>query len=581
MRSNETRTRLRSALLALTFATPVASQLAQAGGTPPLSTVLVASGLQSPVFVTHPPGDHERLFILQQGGKVRIIKHGRLLDAPFLTISPISSGGERGLLGLAFHPNYPDVNAFFVNYTDVNGDTVVARYSVSDNPDVAGPAGDVIYFLNQPALNHNGGWLAFGPDGYLYVALGDGGGQRDPNGLGQRTDELFGNILRIDVSGDDFPLDPQRDYAIPTDNPFVGTDGADEIWSFGLRNPWRNAFDSLTGDLYVADVGESVSEEINLQPASSTGGENYGWSCFEGNGCTSFGLCCAPTGTCACVQPDVVFPVHTYSHGGSPFRCSITGGEVYRGCAIPGLDGRYFFADFCSAQIWSFRYDNGVTDLIEHAADLAPGGGLSIQQISSFGTDAAGEIYVCDLGGEVYRIIADPPLTVRETSPAQNTIDARRPIPVDGFDPLNQLPIALAFNGIANCLTPADLSVAQDGGVLPPPIVADVTTKAGMVAFLYLSRPLEPRSWTIIWHHESWFELRLGTLPGDVDAGRTTSPLDVLALIDDLLTSGARRPTSSTDVNRSLSVDSADVLELLGLMNGSLEGTVYLGASLP
>jgi glucose/arabinose dehydrogenase len=257
--------------------------------------------------------------------------------------------------------------------------------------------------LSQPDTNHNGGWLEFGPDGYLYVAQGDGGSGNDPWGAignGQNINVLLGKMLRIDPSGDDFPGDPANNYSIPVDNPFVGIAGADEIWAWGLRNPWRNSFDRLTGDLYIADVGQNVIEEINFQPVSSVGGENYGWRCMEGFNCTGLS-------GCTCNAPALELPFQTYTHGGSPFRCSITGGYVYRGCAIPDLKGTYFYADHCSNQIWSLRYDGAsITAFQDRTSELDPAGALSIVSVSSFGEDANGEMYICDLnGGEVFRII--------------------------------------------------------------------------------------------------------------------------------------------------------------------------------
>jgi len=388
----------------------------------PLTTVRVASGLSSPVYVTHAPGDASRLFIVEQVGRIRILNLNppSLLGGPFLDITSIvRTGGERGLLGMAFHPDFANNGLFYVDYTGFagpNGDTVVAQYHVPpETPNDADELSAVVLMtIPQPQSNHNGGWIGFSPvDGYLYIATGDGGnagdsgpGHTEPGGNSQDiTSNLLGKMLRIDVNGDDFPGDAGKNYAIPPSNPFAGNVGDDEIWSYGLRNPWRSAFDSETGDLYIADVGQNVYEEIDFQSASSTGGENYGWRCREGlhpfDNVSS---------TCMALQPgDYVDPIHEYAHTDAGSPCSVSGGEVYRGCAVPNLQGTYFFADYCSNQIWSFRVSGeppAVSELLNRTVELDPPGGQSITSISGFGTDAEGEIYICDLfGGEVFKII--------------------------------------------------------------------------------------------------------------------------------------------------------------------------------
>ncbi len=379
----------------------------------PLATVRVASGLSRPVFATHAPGDFTRLFIVEQHtARIMIlnIKTGAINAQPFIDLDPvvIGSGSERGLLGLAFHPNYESNGNFYVNYNNNGGDTVIARYTVTTDPDVANPSSSLVLMtIDQPQSNHNGGWMGFGPsDGFLYIATGDGGGSGDTGsghtpGLGNSqdiTNNLLGKMLRIDVDGDD---GPGGAYGIPDSNPFVAKAGDDEIWSFGLRNPWRNCFDRLTGDLYIGDVGQGAWEEIDFQSESSAGGENYGWRCREG--AHDYDL------SGDCTQTPFVDPIHEYSHGGSPFRCSITGGYIYRGCSIPTLDGSYFFADYCSNQIWTFTYDGGsVGDLTDRTDELDPPG-YAISSISSFGEDARGEVYICDLGGEVFKIVPVTP----------------------------------------------------------------------------------------------------------------------------------------------------------------------------
>ncbi|UCG33591.1 MAG: PQQ-dependent sugar dehydrogenase, partial [Phycisphaerales bacterium] len=370
----------------------------------PLTTELVASGLARPVFVTAPPGDKDRVFIVEQRsgstGRIRIVvlATGVLNPTPFLSITGLSTGNEQGLLGLAFHPDYWNNGYFYVNYT-AGGFTYIERYTVSPDPDVAdASSAALIMRFGQPYTNHNGGWIGFGPnDGYLYIGSGDGGSAGDPGNRAQDiTSQKLGKVLRIDVDADDFPTDPTANYAIPPDNPFVGVAGDDEIWAYGLRNPWRNSFDAETGDLWIADVGQSAWEEIDFQPADSAGGENYGWRCYEGD---------AAYNTTGCAAASTMeFPIHAYSHGGG--RCSVTGGYVYRGCEIPDLAGTYFFADYCSAQIWSFRFDGvTVSEFTDRTAELDPPGALAITSITSFGEDAFGELYICDLGGEVFRIV--------------------------------------------------------------------------------------------------------------------------------------------------------------------------------
>ena len=383
---------------------------AVATGQTPLTTELVASGLERPIFVTHAPGDFDRLFVIEKRGFIRVIENGVLLATPFIDLDALIGGGtsdnsEQGLLGLAFHPDYQNNGYFYVNYTRTNSNSVVRRYSVTANPNIADDTSGIrIIGYDQPQTNHNGGWLAFGPDDdYLYIATGDGGGAGDDDtghtagvGNGQDiTDNLLGKMLRIDVDGDDFPADNQSNYAIPADNPFVGVTGDDEIWAFGLRNPWRNAFDRVTGDLWIADVGQGTWEEVDYQKAVSAGGENYGWRCREG--AHNFNT----TGDCS--QTPFTEPIQEYSHGGG--RCSITGGYVYRGCAIPDLDGKYFYGDYCSGNIWSLRYDGvAVSDFVDHTSTLSVG----TFALVSFGEDAYGEMYICDqVGGEVYKIVPD------------------------------------------------------------------------------------------------------------------------------------------------------------------------------
>jgi glucose/arabinose dehydrogenase len=371
-----------------------------------LHTVRVAQGLSSPLFVTSPPGDTARVFIVERRGadnrgRVKILKNGTILPRAFLTTPVLSTGSEQGLLGLAFAPDYATSGRLYINYTRSDGTTIIERRLVSADPDTANAAGTTILSIPQPAANHNGGWLGFGPDGYLYVAMGDGGGAGDPGDRAQNLNSLLGKMLRLDVSG--------ALYTSPPSNPFSGpTTGLDEIWAYGLRNPWRPSFDRFTGDLVIADVGQGAIEEINFAPSTSTGGENYGWRCYEGSNFYTESTT-IPCGSCLAAGCPKVFPAHQYDHSGG--RCSVTGGYVYRGCAIPDLQGQYFFADYCAGRIYSGRFSGGLlTGIADRTAEVAPGGGLAIGLITSFGEDARGEIYICDQDGEVYKIVPETPV---------------------------------------------------------------------------------------------------------------------------------------------------------------------------
>ncbi len=353
----------------------------------------VGEGIDRPLFVTHADDGSDRLFIVEKPGTIRIFAEGRLLETPFLDLRDRvnSSGSEQGLLGLAFAPDYRRTGRFYVNYTDRRGDTVVAGYLVTDSPDRADAASEhVVLKIAQPAGNHNGGMLAFGPDGLLWIGFGDGGGADDRYGNGQNAGTLLGKLLRIDVT-----TDVDQPYAIPADNPWVkldwqGEDVRDEIWAVGLRNPWRYSFDRDTGDLWIADVGQNRYEEINRVPAGSAGGLNFGWPIAEGAHCFPEDKSCDRSGMEA--------PVFEYPHEDG--NCSITGGYVYRGAAIPALRGAYLFSDFCSGKIWALAQESGGWRSVE-LFDTA----LSV---SSFGEDEAGELYVTDLnGGGVYRLVAE------------------------------------------------------------------------------------------------------------------------------------------------------------------------------
>jgi glucose/arabinose dehydrogenase len=332
---------------------------------------MIASGLARPVDLqTDGSG---RLFIIEKVGRIRILQDGQLLDQPFLDISDRvdSSGNEQGLLGLAFHPQYAQNGRFFVNYTDNNGDDVIWRFQVTGDPNVADPNSEVkLLGIDDPFENHNGGVLAFGPDGYLYAGFGDGGSQGDPFGNAQNKGSLLGKILRVDVNSGD-------PYAIPADNPF-----GNEVWAYGLRNPWRLSFDRLTGDLFIGDVGQNTWEEIDYLPAGSPSGTNFGWNLREGmhdyNGSAS---------------PEFTEPIAEYSHqeGG----CSVTGGYVYRG-SMPEWNGIYLYGDYCTGLIWGLiQSDGGWQKQLLFDVDFT---------ITTFGQDASGELYMLSDSGGVYRL---------------------------------------------------------------------------------------------------------------------------------------------------------------------------------
>lgn len=385
-------TTLGSCLVLFAAASPAAGQI---------RAELVASGFTEPLYLCAPPADTQRLFVLERAGRVRIVRDSLILVTPFLDIEPlVVELGEGGMLGLAFHPDYAANGRFFVSYTNGSLQTVVAEYAVSADPDVADPTPvQRIFTMPHSAFGHFGGCLQFGPDDLLYFSTGDGGlGEVAQDGLDDR-----GKLLRLDVD-----LPPPF---VPPSNPFVG-DGTvnDEIWALGLRNPWRFSFDRQTGELWIGDVGQGLREEIDFQPADSPGGENYGWPCLEG------GLCNDSFQLCTCGDPTLVEPVIEYSHlASSDYNCVI-GGYVYRGAAIPSLQGQYVHGDFISSEIWSFVLEDGrVTHHRTHTMDLEPDGELTIDHVSSFGEDALGELYITDPGmnfgageGEIWKIVPAP-----------------------------------------------------------------------------------------------------------------------------------------------------------------------------
>ncbi|MBP9074744.1 MAG: PQQ-dependent sugar dehydrogenase, partial [Caldilineaceae bacterium] len=401
----------------------------------------VVTGFTRPIAIEQPPGE-DRLFVAEQAGRIYIVPMTSTVpitgtvSPPFLDITDrVRCCGEQGLLGMAFPPDYATKGHFYINYTDALSRTVVARFSllatpgapggVNFDPNQADPSSEQqLLVIDQPFQNHNGGQIAFGPDGYLYIGLGDGGSGGDPLGNGQNPGTLLGKILRMDSEG---PPDPDLAYAIPPTNPFTQTVGTrPEIWATGLRNPWRFSFDPQTGDLFMGDVGQNQVEEINRQPAASLGGENYGWNVMEGTHCYN---------TADCDPAGLTLPIHDYAH--TQGNCSVTGGFVGRNLDQPGLWGRYLFGDYCSGRIWGLT-----SDLDGWQADLILESGL---RISTFGQDQAGRIYVADItGGGIYRLTTSPvrksflPQVMRELATPTPTL-----VPVQWDPRLDQRDAAL------------------------------------------------------------------------------------------------------------------------------------------
>ena len=346
-----------------------------------ISLTQFASGFTDPVEITH-AGD-SRLFVVQQGGLIKIVNaNGTTNATPFLNLSSIiSTGGERGLLGLAFHPNYATNGFFFVNYTNTAGNTVIARYSVSANPNVASTTGTILMTITQPFSNHNGGSIKFGPDGYLYIGMGDGGSGGDPGNRSQNISDNLGKMLRIDVNSSVAPF-----YTNPTTNPYVGIAGNDEIWAIGLRNPWKFSFNRLNGDLWIADVGQNAIEEIDKisSPLPNTG-INFGWRCYEGNSTYNTTGCAAAS--------TMTFPFTQYARSGG--ACSVTGGYVYTGTLYPNFQNKYFFTDYCDDKI----------RMVNSAGTITTTSSFSGNSFATFGEDVVGELYVAGISsGIIFKI---------------------------------------------------------------------------------------------------------------------------------------------------------------------------------
>jgi hypothetical protein len=393
--------------------------------TPEIALETVVTGLPPPTAIAH-AGD-ARLFLTLQRGQIAVFQDGSVLPTAFLDIRLlVSCCGERGLLGLAFHPRYSENGLFFVDYTNLSGDTVVARYRVSaGNPNIADPSSGVtLLTIAQPFSNHNGGQLAFGPDGYLYIGMGDGGSANDPMCNAQRDESLLGKILRIDV---DANSGSPPFYGIPPDNPFAAPGGPrDEIWAKGLRNPWRFSFDRLTGDLYIGDVGQGSREEVDFQPAASPGGENYGWKAMEGTACGGGGTLGCPAGVAPCNASSLVRPILEYPHSGGD--CSITGGYVYRGPSSPELAGTYFYGDYCSGKLWGAKRNAAGTWSTRLFSPRAA-------SLTTFGEDVSGRLYLATESGLLAMIVdANPaaPPTIVSVEPVSGSTRGGESVVVTG-----------------------------------------------------------------------------------------------------------------------------------------------------
>ena len=379
-----------------------------------LSSVLIADGYKKPVFITSYPNNAKLLYIVEQAGLIKIINDGKKLSRPFFDINkrvvnPNRPGDERGLLGFAFHPNHTNNGKFYINYMDNDGNTIISEFSTNSKLRADHKSERIILKLKQPYGNHNGGDIQFGPDGYLYISIGDGGKAGDPLNAGQDLSSLFGKIIRIDIE--------QKPYGIPKSNPFFGQkDKREEIWAWGLRNVWRFSFDKQTGDKYLADVGQNKWEEVNFELASSKGGLNYGWRIMEANHCYDPKENCPTEGL---IKPIIEYP-NDANHPAFAFRiieelsfsetdvegCSVTGGYVYRGQKIKSMQGQYIFGDYCSGNIWTLKVVNGkAINFKNRTEEINIGGGEFTTYISSFGQDSDGEIYIIDYNGGIYKLI--------------------------------------------------------------------------------------------------------------------------------------------------------------------------------
>jgi glucose/arabinose dehydrogenase len=445
----------------------------------------LATGLTSITSITN-AGDG-RLFLTVQSGRILVWDGLQIRPTPFLDVSSlIICCGEQGLLSVAFHPNYAQNGYFFVDYTNVTGQTVVARYRVSSNPNVADSfSGVILLTIDQPYTNHNGGQLQFGPDGFLYIGMGDGGSANDPLCNAQSSQSLLGKLLRIDV---DRSVATPPYYGIPPSNPFLANgDAPPEAWAKGVRNPWRFSFDRLTGDLLIGDVGQGSWEEVDFQPAGSPGGQNYGWKLMEGTHCGGGGSAGCMPGVPPCGDPAYTLPILEYDHGGG--RCSITGGYVYRGLSIPDLYGTYVYGDFCSGEIWAASPQSGAW-----TSTLLP---IQISQLQTFGQDAIGELYVGTGNGTFAIVQPAVPSTpvIGALSPASGLTRGGETVTISGanftgqtqvffggtFTPSTVLsPTTLVTHSVPHAPGPVDVLVANPGA---PPAVK-------LAGYVYLPIPL-------------------------------------------------------------------------------------------
>ena len=388
-----------------------------------LSSVLIGDGYKKPVFITSYPNNSKLLYVVEQAGLIKIIKNGKKLSRPFFDINkrvvnPNRPGDERGLLGFVFHPDHINNRKFYINYMDNDGYTIVSEFSTNSELRANHKSERIILKLKQPYGNHNGGDIQFGPDGYLYISIGDGGKAGDPLNAGQDLNSLFGKIIRIDVE--------QKPYGIPKSNPFYGQkDKRAEIWAWGLRNVWRFSFDKQTGDKYFADVGQNKWEEVNFELATSKGGLNYGWRIMEANHCYDPKENCPTKGL---IKPILEYP-NDANHPAFAFRiieelsfsetdvegCSVTGGYVYRGQKIKGMKGQYIFGDYCSGNIWTLKVVNGKAINFRNRTDeINIGNGEFTTYISSFGQDSDGELYIIDYNGGIYKLIEETEKSINE-----------------------------------------------------------------------------------------------------------------------------------------------------------------------
>ncbi len=456
-----------------------------------LRAQLITNEVDSPTCVAMAPGDPSRIYIVERSsGFVRVVRDGVLLPDPFIDISEnLRARLDGGFLGITFHPDYQNNGYVYIYFTDANGDGVVERYTVTDNPDVADPASrfEIIKILRNPLDDlHAGGFIEFGPmDGYLYLSHGDGGPQGDPDNNAQNPGLLLGKMMRIDVDGG-------TPYAIPPDNPFVGEPGyREEIWAGGLRNPWQASFDSLTGDMYIGDVGYFTWEEVDFIPAG-VGGLNFGWPIMEGLDCRR------PPQNC---DPDdrLTDPILQYRHQFiPPIRCSVSAGNVYRGSRMPLMSGFFFFADYCSGEIISIRYDGSqITDFAERTEELRRPNGGRLSQVVGFGEDLEGEMFIIDIASGVYRIMPEMEILVPDLVAGEVAT-----VTITGAQPNASVALLYSLSGIGETPVPGlNITLA-----LQNPQLAGIT-QAGPNGAAQISGTIpDLASGATLWLQAAWSE---------------------------------------------------------------------------